>query len=210
MFKDLELKNKIVLEGMCGSGQTTNYLLSKEVNLIGNDISDIAIERFKKRWPGCNVLCSSILNTGLENESVDCVVIVGGLHHLHPYLNNAIDEIYRILKIGGYFCFGEPHAGSLPDFIRKIWYKKDAYFENGEEAIELDILKENNSSRFEFKIEKYIGDVAYLFVLNSMIFRMPLKLKKILSPFLIFFEHLTNPFHGKKFSCFVVSQWRKK
>ena len=210
LFKGLNIKNKTVLEAMCGSGQTTRYLLSKGALVIGNDISDVAMERFKNRWPRCEVNCSSLLETGLEDKSVDFVIIVGGLHHLHPDINPAIDEINRILKSGGYFCFCEPHAGSFPDFIRKVWYKKDKYFENNEESVDLENLKRINSSRFRVLNESYKGNLAYLFVLNSMIFRIPIFIKNLISPITILIEYLISPFQGKYLSCFVVTQWQKK
>lgn len=63
----------------------------------------------------------------LPDASFDVVCIGGALHHFHPGVQSAIDELHRVLKPGGILCFNEPHAGSLPDIARKIWYRFGFY-----------------------------------------------------------------------------------
>lgn len=147
--------------------------------------------------------------TALEDESFDCVVIVMGLHHLHPQLDEAFEEIYRILKPGGYLCFSEPHSGSLPYLFRKMWYKIDKYFENNEASLDLKALRGRFSEKYDFISENYFGGIAYLFVLNSMMFRIPLSVKRIISPLLIAMEGLFEKIPTKIFSCASINQWRK-
>ena len=210
MFSGLNLHGSNVLEAMCGSGQTTEYLLSQGGIVTGLDISKEAISSFKKRWPQCNSLCASILDSQLPSNIFDFVIVSGALHHLHPHLNKAMNEIYRVLKPGGYFCFSEPHAGSLPDFFRKFWYRYDSFFAENEAAIDLEGLKSEYSSRFEFISAKYLGNIANLLVFNSLIFRIPLRFKSIYSPLLLRLERIVSNIQGKLLSCFVVCQWRKK
>lgn len=210
LFDNLDLKNKQVLEAMCGSGQTTGYLLKKGALVTGNDISDKSIERYKQKWPQCNSVCSSVLNTSLESNTFDCVVVIGGLHHLHPHVNEALAELHRVLKKGGHLCFHEPHKGSLPDKIRAIWYKRDAYFEENEESVDYDKLQSENADKFDVAKMKYGGNIAYLLVLQSLIFRIPLPVKNVISLPLIWLEALLDPFFGKSLSCFVMAQWVKK
>ncbi len=209
MFEGIPLAGMKVLEALCGSGPTTRYLLSQDAIVTGLDISAEAINSYRKRWPDCSAVCTSLLDSGLESDAYDCVAVVGGLHHLHPDLEQAIHEIHRILKPGGYFSFTEPHRGSLPDIIRQYWYKHDHLFASNEEAIDLEALKRIFSSHFHFKREVYQGNLAYLFVLNSMVLRIPLRLKPIYTPLLIGLESMINPFQGQRFSCFVVGQWQK-
>lgn len=149
MFANIALADKKVVEAMCGSGETTGYLLENGARVIGIDISEQEISHFRERWTDCEAICASILETGLESNSCDVVAIVGGLHHVHPYVSDAIAEIYRILKPGGYLCFLEPHKGSFPDAIRNFWYKRDRkYFADNEEAIDLDQLKKSFHQNF--------------------------------------------------------------
>jgi SAM-dependent methyltransferase len=209
MLEGIDLTGKKVLEGMCGSGQTTAYLLSKGARVTGLDISKEEIASFRQRWPECEAIAGSMLDSGLERDSFDCVVVVGGLHHLHPRLNDAVGEIHRILKPGGYFCFAEPHSRALPDLVRRYWYRHDHLFADNEEAIDVDRLKDQFSAKFTFKKETYLGNVGYLLVLNSMVFRIPLRLKPIYTPVLMPLESVINRIQGKLFSCFVVTQWQK-
>jgi hypothetical protein len=63
---------------------------------------------------------------------------------------------------------------------------------------------------FSFKKEEYKGNIGYLFVLNSMIWRIPLFLKNIYSPFFLWLEYWIEKKQNKKNSCYVICQWVKK
>lgn len=210
MFAGIEIAGKRVLDAMCGSGQLTEYVLSQGALVTGLDISPKEINSFQEKYPTCKAVCASALDSSLQSDSFDCVAVVGGLHHLHPNISEAIHEFQRILKPGGYFCFAEPHIGSLPDLIRQQWYKHDHLFSHNEAAIDIKALQGEFSSVFRFKSESYSGNVAYLFVLNSMVFRIPLSLKSFYTPGLMMLEALLNKLQGRLFSCFVVAQWQKK
>src|SRR6266498_4070971 len=113
MLAGLDLERRSVLEALSGSGHATGYLLTNKKALVtGLDISEQAIESFKRRWPQCQAICAPITESGLPDESFDCIVVVMGLHHLHPNLSDALREIHRLLRKGGSFCFTEPHRGS--------------------------------------------------------------------------------------------------
>lgn len=210
LFAGLKLDGRHVLEAMCGSGQTTGSLLDRGARVTGLDVSGAAIESFRRRWPQATALRSSILESGLEDETFDGVVVIGGLHHVHPNVDLAIGEIHRVLKPGGWFCFGEPHAGSLPDLARRWWYRHDRLFAEGEGAIDLAALQAANAGRFEFELERFVGSVAYLLVFNSMVFRVPHGLKRIYAPALMFLEHAVSFLHGRRTACFVLARWRKR
>ena len=66
------------------------------------------------------------------------------------------------------------------------------------------------AERFEFITEKYIGNLAYLLVLNSMIFRIPPGLKRFYSPLMMGIESLAGRFQGRLMSCMVVCRSTKK
>ena len=210
MFAGINLKEKSVLEAMCGGGQTAKYLLDREANVTGLDISAQQTDHFKNRHPKTTVICGSMLNSGIANESYDVVSVVGGIHHMPPNINESIEEIHRILKLGGYFCFMEPHSESVAETFRQMWYKCDSLFAENEAAINMRELHQTFCDKFEFKREEYLGNFGYLFVLNSMVFRIPLKFKPFYSSAFIKLESFCNKILGKSFSCFVVAQWQKK
>ena len=198
------------LDAMCGNGPTASLLVDRGALVTGVDISPRVVSQFQQRVPAATAVCASVLNTGLAAESFDAVFITGGLHHVQPRVDDAIDELYRVLKPGGYLCFVEPHTGSLADWFRRAWYRLDPIFERNEKAVDVDQLRRKNMDRFEFLTQDYVGGIAYLLVLNSMIFRIPLSWKRWYSPLLIGIERLTGRFQGKLLSCITVVRWRKK
>jgi len=210
LLAGIEISGKKVLEAMSGGGQLTQTLLDKGAKVIGLDISHAQTANFRRRHKNAEVICASMLNSGIKDESFDIVIVIGGLHHLPPKTSEGLREIHRILKKGGYLCFMEPHSESVADYLRNFWYKRDSLFAENEAAINVSKLRREFADSFEFKSELFLGNVAYLLVMNSLVFRVPLRLKPIYSPSLIFAEKILNPILGKPLSCFVVAQWRKK
>ena len=210
MFDGLNLEGMNVLDAMCGSGHMAEYVISRRAALTGIDISPEEIRRFRDRWPEAHGVCRSLLDTGMKAEAFDCVAVVGGLHHLHPHLGAAIREIHRLLKPGGTFCFMEPHAGSFPDVLRRLWYRCDSLFSDNEAAIDTDGLQADFAAYFTFNRMTYQGNIAFLLVLNSLVFRIPLPLKPIYSPALMACEAAASKLQSKSTACYAIGQWRKK
>jgi SAM-dependent methyltransferase len=210
LFEGIDLKGKTVLEAMCGSGETTRYMLDKGAVVVGLDVSQSEIDKFKSRWPAADGVCSSIFETNFEDASFDVVVVVGGLHHLHPHVSDAIVEMHRILKKDGYLCFVEPHKGSTFDLFRQFWYKHDDLFAANEEAIDVKKLSEEFGDRFAINSQIYSGNIAYLFVLNSMIFRIPFGIKKLYSKAAMKLEESLERFQTPRLACMAIGQWRKR
>jgi hypothetical protein len=104
----------------------------------------------------------------------------------------------------------EPHSGSFPDLVRRFWYKHDRFFSDNEEAIDVQALETEFASDFRFNKVKYLGNLAFLLVLNSLIFRIPVPAKPYYSSFLMRLEGFINKLQGKLSSCFVVGQWQKQ
>ena len=209
LVRGIELSGKRVLEAMCGSGHSTGFLLDRGAIVTGLDISNQAIGLFRTKWPTCDAVTESILRSGLPSESFDVVVVVGGLHHVHPHVNDAVMEISRLLKPGGMFCFCEPHRGSIVDSLRRLWYSRDSMFESNEGAIDVAALRASFATQFDVITERYFGSVAHTLVLNSMVLRAPLWLKRVYARPAMGLEQLLNAVLGRRISCSVLCQWRK-
>ncbi|TMD73819.1 MAG: class I SAM-dependent methyltransferase [Chloroflexi bacterium] len=209
LLKGIDVRGKKVLDAMCGSGQTAEYLLSQGARAYGLDISAHVIEQFRAKLPGAVGVQGSILNSGFDDESFDAVFITGGLHHVHPKVPEAVSEIHRILKPGGWLCFYEPHAGSVADSARRFWYRHDNLFEANEAAVDFEDLMRRNAARFDFVTTRYSGGPAYLLVFNSMVFRVPLAWKRRYARPLLWLERHVERIQGKRTSCFAMVQWRK-
>jgi SAM-dependent methyltransferase len=206
----IDFRGAHVLEAMCGSGQVTRQLIAKGARVVGLDVSLSQVQLFRRRWTTCSAVCASVIDTGFKDASFDRVVVMGGLHHTHPRLHEAIAEIHRILKPGGVLCFSEPHTGSLADVGRKLWYKVDPLFLSNEASLDFATLKSEFADRFTFGAEHFLGNIGYLLIFNSLIFRVPLWLKRAYAGPLMAVERLVARVQGPRLSCFMVSQWRKK
>ena len=209
LFAQVPLQGARVLEAMCGSGPTTAYLKEKGARVVGLDISDESVAMYRQRWPDGEAHCASLLDSGLPAGSFDVVMILGGLHHLPPRVHEGLDEIHRLLRVGGHFVFGEPHAGSFPDVVRRAWYRMDHMFADNEQAVDLDDLERYTTGRFRVRMRRYVGTVAYLLVLNSMILRVPRVLKGVVARPLMAAEALLSPLNGRRTSCFALCHWEK-
>jgi SAM-dependent methyltransferase len=210
LLGQIDFRNTRVLEAMCGSGQVTRQLLARGARVVGLDISQSQVTLFRRKFPECAAVCASVTDLGLASASFDHVVVMGGLHHTHPRLVPTIAEIHRVLKPGGSLCFSEPHAGSFPDLIRKVWYRLDPLFLANEAAVDFRLLKRAFADRFSFGPENYLGNIGYLLIFNSLIFRVPLRIKAAYAPAMMKVERALSVFHGPRVSCFMVSQWQKR
>jgi len=178
--------------------------------VTGLDISEKCCAIYRKRYPECSVMYSSILNTQFTDSFFD-IVITDSLHHLHPYVSQGMNEICRILKPGGYFCCYEPVSGSLVDFLRKTWYKIDPkYFLQNERSIDIKRLVESQAHYFQRVDCIYGGNLAYLFVNLSMAFRVPIGILKFYAPVLIAVENLLNRIQPQILSCWALCLLKKK
>jgi SAM-dependent methyltransferase len=209
LFSGIDLNGKRALDAMSGSGSLSDFMQREGARVTGLDISPTQIAMYREKLPGCEAVCGSMLNSDLPDASFDIIAVVGGLHHLHPHLDEAINEIYRLLKPGGWFCFTEPHTGSLPDVLRTIWYQFDPLFEDNEAAVDVKALKNANDYRFAFEVERAMGNLAYIVVLNSMVLRLPVGLKKYYAATAMSIESVLNRLLPKLLSCYTVCRWRK-
>lgn len=210
MFRNYDLRGKKVLDAMCGGGQLAAYLQDQGAEVWGLDISEVQVQSLKKRRPEVNTTVGSVFRMPFEDNTFDAVGICNALHHLHPHIDQALFEIHRVLKPGGCFGFSEPADGTLLDLIRQLWYRLDPLFEESEKAVDLDAMKRSCQGLFEFKSELFVGNLAYIFVLNSMVLRVPLGLKNWYSPWMLRCESVLNRALPRFLSCAVVCSWRKR
>jgi len=199
-----------VLEAMCGSGQVTRQLLARGAKVVGLDVSQSQVQLFKAKFPECDAVCASVTDLSFERDSFDHVVVMGGLHHAHPRLDETVAEVHRVLKPGGYLCFSEPHMGSLPDVIRKLWYRVDPLFLSNEASLDFARLKKRFAGSFAFGPDHFLGNIGYLLIFNSLVFRVPLWLKRAYAPSMMRVERALSLIQGRRLSCFCVSQWQKR
>jgi len=122
--KSLSNENAVLLDYGCGSGNDLIDLSDKIKKGIGIDISEALIDNAKlkikeKGIKNLEFFVMNAMNTTFENETFSLIRGSAILHHLD--LKISLDEIKRILKIGGKAIFFEP-LGINPaiNFYRKL------------------------------------------------------------------------------------------
>lgn len=203
-----DVGDKRVLDAMCASGIETGYLIHKGAIVTGLDISPNNAALYEKKW-NRNCAVSSIHATGFPDQSFDVVYIFGGLHHVLPLLDETLKEVHRILKHGGHFVFVEPNKDTWLNRLRMLWYKLDSRFHETEEAISYDeLMRPKLSYGFEEETVFSGGSIAYLIIAQSLILRVPLRVKKILYGPLSLLEQALNklPLMPR---LFIAGCWRK-
>jgi SAM-dependent methyltransferase len=109
------LKEKIVLEVGAGECPYISHTLERAAPKL-YIASDIFADRmsFPKIFinsPNLKFIVANTLLLPFREGSVDFCIAQGILHHI-PNLEEAIAEIARVLKIGGFFLFREPWCGN--------------------------------------------------------------------------------------------------
>jgi SAM-dependent methyltransferase len=212
MFEELDLAGKRVADFACGSGHKSMAILRRfpGAQTVGFDISSSAVAAYRRTvgQPAEEL----DLTAGIAGDaSFDAAIIVGGLHHCVSNLSGALETISSFLKPGSPFLIFEPSSEFLLHGLRRVWYRRDRYFDaETEEALshrELARLAEDL-----FRVEKvyYMGGPGYFLVLNSLIFRMPHRVKADIARPLMFIDGIYNrlPSEPRLFPYF-VARWLK-
>lgn len=212
MFQGLDLNEKLVADLACSSGYNSNFVLSRypKTKVFGFDISAIACE-FYKTNTNCDAYKVDLtLGHNPCNLEFDVVMIIGGLHHCVSNLEGTFNTIKKMIKPGGILLMVEPNKESIFEWVRKIWYKCDKYFEaNSEHALSHKELFSTYGQGFSILDCEYMGGPAYFLVYNSLIFRIPVRWKKIIAPPLMYVERLYNHLPGKFFFPYFVARWKR-
>lgn len=134
--KFLNAHNVKVLDLCTGTGDIAGFI-DKSCKVIGVDFSDKMLEIARKKYPWINFIEGDCTNLPFEDNYFDVVTISFGLRNIENY-DNALDEIYRVLKPNGLFMhldFGKKNilGDILFDIIVphlvKIFYKDNLPYE---------------------------------------------------------------------------------
>jgi hypothetical protein len=97
------------------------------------------------------------------------------------------------------------------EFVRKLWYRVDPYFEaDTEHALFHDELMRRGREWFAPASVRYFGGPAYFLLLNSLLFRMPLKVAPIIERPLLALERLFNHLPGRVFFPAFAASWIRR
>lgn len=106
------LRGKCVLDLGCGHGDSALRLAAEGAFVIGLDISMQFVRRSRERietYEKAGWVQDDAERLPFANETLDAVVSFGTLHHL-PHPEQAVLEISRVLRPGGWLFAVEPNA----------------------------------------------------------------------------------------------------
>lgn len=150
---NLGQKHAKVLEIGCGAGNFLYELklLHPDWIISGTDFSEKSISTLKNH--DIDVFVSDLTKIPSPSKSYDCIYGWMVVEHIHN-LNQALSEVYRVLKDDGKFCFSVPNAGSWEfKYFGRYWlalHLPNHLYHFTEETI-LKLLEKNG-----FKVEKII------------------------------------------------------
>ena len=153
-----------VIDLCCGTGDLSNIVKKQAPTALvtGIDFSDRMISIAKTRVQEVEFLQGDVTNLPYSDESFDFAIMGFGLRNI---LNaeKAIEEVYRILKSGGYFLhldFGKKNFASkiydllTPILIRLFTENREAYSYLIKSKQEIptpdDLIKDFESKGFKF------------------------------------------------------------
>ncbi len=112
--QNINLNKKVIIDAGCGSGYSSQLINENFTprRLIAFDYMPEQIElakmRNEKKNLNINFFEGDIRNINESSESIDGVFIFGVIHHITDW-QNALKEVYRVLKPNGVLLIEEPH-----------------------------------------------------------------------------------------------------
>lgn len=211
LFDGLDFNGKSVADLASGSGHNSKAVLEyfPGASVTGFDISPKACRAYEMNvgHKAYELDLTKPLNLDLK---FDAAMVIGGLHHCVSDLPQTIKNISRLVKPNGLLLMVEPNSAHFLEAVRKRWYKLDAYFdEDSEHALDHDEILSMAAPYFTEEFKRYMGGPAYFFVLNSMIMRVPLKLKPYISPPFMVLERCYSHLPGRAPFNVFLARWQR-
>lgn len=164
---DRVIPGSVVLDYGCYEGDAAaKYIALKAKRVVGIDISPGAIERAKSLYGDHEFLVMDAHRMDFPDNSFD--VVIGGaiLHHL--VFDDAIREVHRVLKPGGYAIFFEPlgdnPAAKLFRVLNPKSRTKDERPLSRKQIMMADRLFRSHEHRFFGLISSVLGVITSLIV----------------------------------------------
>jgi SAM-dependent methyltransferase len=212
LLQGVDLRGKRVADLASGSGETTVFLTQRfaDVQCTGFDISPEACRRYGERT-GRPARQFDLTAGGFTGEPFDAAIIMGGLHHCATDLAGALRTVASMLRPGGVFLLFEPNREYVLEAARQLWYRMDRYFDAGNEAaLSHSVLLAAGAGAFDCRRVEYFGGPAFFLVYNSLVFRMPGRVKAATAPALMQAEQLHNRLASKWLCASFLAQWVRR
>jgi|HubBroStandDraft_1064217.scaffolds.fasta_scaffold00855_20 SAM-dependent methyltransferase len=211
LVEGLDMAGWRVADLACGSGATSLSLRRRfpGVELTGFDISPQACAAYEAQVERpCHAL--DLTRPQELEPRFDAAIIMGGLHHCAADLDTSLANIAGLLKPQAPLMMFEPNREYFLQFARDLWYRADRYFDAAtEEGLAHGDLLRRADGAFRPELVRYFGGPAFFLVYNSLVFRMPHRLKQFVAPPLMALEEGFNHLPGKRLFASFAARWRR-
>jgi SAM-dependent methyltransferase len=209
LFAGLDLNYCSVADLASGSGHTSLAVLRRFQNaaVTGFDISRVACEAYRHNV-GKPCLEADLTKPFEYPDKFDFAVIVGGLHHCVADLPIALRNVAQLLKPGGRFLLLEPNMECVLEGARRLWYRTDKYFDaKTERALSHSEILHQAGEQFRGEGVGYYGGPGYFLISQSLLFRIPKPVKRVISPPLMVVEALFNRVSTRWIHPYFIARW---
>lgn len=211
LLSGLDLNDNSVADLACGSGHNSLALRGyfPTVRTTGYDISSAACRDYRLRT-GAEAHQIDLTQLFEPDEVHDTALVIGGLHHCVLDMDVTLRNIARLIRPGGHFLMMEPNEDFLLSAVRRIWYRRDRWFEaDTEAALKHDEIAARASPWFVPVWVQYFGGPAFYLIFNSLITRVPLCAKPALSTVLSPLEDAYNRLPGRAPFAAFLAAWHR-
>lgn len=213
LFRGLALDGKRIVDLACGSGYNSLAILERFPNadVSGLDISSKACRNYE--WivgrPAYSVDLTA--HDAILPAPVDAALVIGGLHHCVSDLPATLTNLGKLILPGGLLLMAEPNADFFLNSLRLRWYRYDRYFDaETEQPLRHSQLIAAASDEFRLLDLQYLGGPGYFLVLNSLLFRLPRALKKLIALPLSNLDAIYNRLPAVAPFPYFVARWQRR
>ena len=209
LFAELDLNHCEVADIACGSGHNSLAVLGRfpTAKITGFELSTAACKAFRRNV-GRPCIEVDFTRPLRHPTQFDAAMVVGGLHHCVNNLPGVFHNLSNLVKPGGLVLMVEPNREFLLDWVRRVWYRADKYFDKmNERALNHAEILAQASPYFALERVAYYGGPGYFLISQSLLFRMPKSLKRAISPSLMTIESLVNAVSLKWIHPYFVARW---
>jgi ubiquinone/menaquinone biosynthesis C-methylase UbiE len=168
------VRNKNILDLACGQGYFSKILNKKGANVVGIDISEKLIEIAREKFGSLGVeflVRDAAHMEGISGGQFDAVICNMSFHDI-KHVSETIDEIARVVRIGGKLVFSIPHPWT--HMAKTIKEGDDYYLRLEKYRTELEVpnalYEDEGIVSYHRPLEYYVGKLTeYKFEITDFV-----------------------------------------